>query len=431
MNKKYLKMNAKDILGKAIPVFIIILIILQMISVFFWITPIIVIIGCLVVLNTSIHWGLKGGLFSATLCSFIFVFGHVFALLHDSEWLTISTACMFYYILGIGVGGIIGTLRSQRTKLQISEELIKTINTELVNEKDRLRITLHSIGDGVICTDNDGKITMLNDVAKRLTGWIDDTAIGRRFSDVFVIINEFTREKCEDIVEKVLECGKILELANHTILISKDGIERPIEDSAAPIVSENIDGHLIGDMKIVGVVLVFRDFSEKREKQKTIEFLSYHDQLTGLYNYRFYNDELMRLYEKRSFPLTIIMGDVNRLKSINDSFGHAMGDELLKKTADGIKKACRNGDIIARLGGDEFVMILPETDSIEAQKVIERIQVLLFNEIIGARSISVAFGYDTMTDEKEDIQQIFRNAEERMYKNKQIQHDNKVVLTSL
>ena len=164
------------------------------------------------------------------------------------------------------VTGMIGTI------LDITDR--KSLETALAKEKNFLETTLISVGDGVISTDNKGNIVFLNRVAEFLTGWTQEAARGKSIEEVFNIVNEFTREKSENIVKKVLESGKILELANNTILISKDGIERSIEDSAAPIVQENGE--------IVGVVLVFRDFSEKKQKQEEIKFLSYHDQLTGL-----------------------------------------------------------------------------------------------------------------------------------------------------
>jgi len=250
----------------------------------------------------------------------------------------------------------------------------------------------------------------LNRVAEFLTGWTQEAARGRGIEEVVNIVNEFTREKGENIVEKALESGMRLEFVNHTILISKEGIERPIEESAAPIVQENGE--------IIGVVLVFRDFSDKRQKQQKIEYLSYHDQLTGLYNRRFYVEELKRLDTKRNLPLTIVMGDVNGLKLINDSFGHVMGDELLKKVAEVITKGCRVDDIIARLGGDEFVIILPKTDAFETEQIIERINDLSLKEKVGAINISISFGWETKKHEIERIEEIFTKAEDHMYKKK-------------
>src|SRR5665647_1482673 len=108
------------------------------------------------------------------------------------------------------------------------------------------------------------------------------------------------------------------------------------------------------------------DVTERKIAEEKILYLSYHDQLTGLYNRRFYEEELVRLDTQRNLPLTLIMGDINGLKAVNDSLGHIVGDELIKKVAELIKKGCRADEIIARIGGDEFVVLLPKTDGLEA-----------------------------------------------------------------
>lgn len=298
------------------------------------------------------------------------------------------------YLMGIGVD-----LRER-----------KKIEEQVYLEKELFKTTLLSVGDGVISSDQQGNVLLLNKVAEVLTGWTQDDALGKPLNEVFHIINEYTREQCENPVKKVLETGKIIELANHTILVAKDNSEKPIEDSAAPIRDEK------GNTS--GVVLVFRDFTDKKEKQDQIEYLSFHDQLTGLYNRRFYEEELMRLDTTRNLPLTIIMGDVNGLKLINDSFGHAMGDELLKKAAEIIKAGARADDIVSRVGGDEFVIILPQTDAFEAEQIIKRIMNLAAKEKVGPIDVSVSFGLETKIDEAERIQEIFKKAEDQMYNQK-------------
>ena len=133
---------------------------------------------------------------------------------------------------------------------------------ELTQEKERLLVTLRSIGDAVIATDTDGKILLLNRVAEELTGWENEHAVGQPLQDVFNIINEYTREQCLNPVEKVLESGIVVGLANHTALISRDGSEKSIADSGAPI--RDKDGN------IIGVVLVFRDITEERLAEEKI-----------------------------------------------------------------------------------------------------------------------------------------------------------------
>ncbi|MDZ5001107.1 PAS domain S-box protein, partial [Clostridium perfringens] len=139
----------------------------------------------------------------------------------------------------------------------------------IFDEKERLKTTLLSIGDGVISTDSHGNILLLNRIAEKLTGWTQEEAVGKPLEEVFNLIDEFTREKCNNPVYNVLRTGNIVELCNNSILISKDGEERFIEDNAAPIKGEN-------DV-INGVALAFRDVSEKKERQEKIEYLSFYD----------------------------------------------------------------------------------------------------------------------------------------------------------
>jgi diguanylate cyclase (GGDEF)-like protein/PAS domain S-box-containing protein/putative nucleotidyltransferase with HDIG domain len=286
----------------------------------------------------------------------------------------------------------------------------KELELSLSNEKKLLEATLISVGDGVISCDRTGQVLFINPIAEDLTGWGLDEAEGKPIEEVFHIINEMTGEKGENIAKKVLESGVINELANHTILISKDGTRRPIEDSAAPIIQDNGE--------IIGVVIVFSDFSDKREKMDQIQYLSYHDYLTGLYNRRFFEEELKRYDTARNIPMTIVMGDVNGLKLINDSFGHDVGDELLKKAAEMIMKGCRADDVVARLGGDEFVIILPKTDALEAERLLKRIQSSLSEQMVGAIALSVSFGFETKQSQSESFQDILKNAEDHMYRHK-------------
>ncbi len=286
----------------------------------------------------------------------------------------------------------------------------KNMESWIFSEKERLKTTLLSIGDGVISVDRQGNIVLINEVAEKLTGWRQEEAFGRPLEEVFNIINEFSRERCENPVNQVMERGEIIELANHTILISRDGFERSIEDSAAPIRDEC--GH------ISGVVLVFRDFTEKKERQEKIEFLSFHDQLTGLYNRRFFEEELNRLDSSRNLPISLVLIDVNGLKLVNDAFGHKFGDELLIKVAQLIAKECREDEIIARIGGDEFILLLSKTDLIQAREIGKRINDLVNVEKIGSVNLSISYGCGTKSLNSEDISEAFKRAEDKMYQHK-------------
>jgi diguanylate cyclase (GGDEF)-like protein/PAS domain S-box-containing protein len=269
------------------------------------------------------------------------------------------------------------------------------------------------VGDGVIATDQHGQIEIINEVAQRLTGWSEAEALGRPFEQVFVTVDEQTWEKQEDSVGRVLHSGITIGLTNHTVLLAKDGNAKHIADSAAPIKD---DQGLVS-----GAVLVFRDVTEEKAQAAEIEYLSYHDQLTGLYNRRFLERALKKLDTAHNLPISIVMSDLNGLKLVNDTLGHAIGDQLLRKAAEVVTANCRDSDIIARWGGDEFILLLPRTDSVEAEIIVSRIEQSLQMETVESLLVSMSFGWGTKTESKQEIGSVFRRAENHMYRSKLFQ----------
>lgn len=168
---------------------------------------------------------------------------------------------------------------------------------------------------------------------------------------------------------------------------------------------------------------ITRNNTNKKVLERELITLSYNDQLTGLYNRRFFEEELKRLDIEENLPLTIVMADVNGLKLINDSFGHKAGDELLKNIAKIIKKGCRTDDIISRISGDEFVIILPKTAEEEAERLIKRLKKLSIeenslNENLINMELSISFGVGTKYSMDMDMAQVFKKAEDNMYAHK-------------
>ena len=292
----------------------------------------------------------------------------------------------------------------------------KDAEDTLYDERERFRITIASIGDGVIATDAAGNVTLANPVAEKLTGWKQSEAVGRQLEDIFNIINENTREKAGDPVKKVIRSGLILGLANHTALISKYGTERSIADSAAPIKDSR------GNVQ--GVVLVFRDVTEEKRRQDEIHYISYHDSLTGLYNRRFLEEELQRIDTPKNLPAAVVMGDVNGLKITNDTFGHSRGDQLLQKAAEAIQGGCRMSDTVARWGGDEFVILLPKTGRGQAETIVERIRKIGSEMKIGSMSVSVSFGCGVKEKPGGSLMEALKKAEDRMYENKMVESES-------
>lgn len=283
---------------------------------------------------------------------------------------------------------------------------------DLAIERNRFLQTLISIGDGVLVVNMEGKVAMLNKAAEKLTGWTSNEAFGRQYKEVFVLSHEDEKCTINDPIQEVMKLDTVRELGNHAMLTSKDGTRYYLEDSAAPIKDDKNN--------TTGIVLVFRDVTEKKEQRQKIEYLSFHDSLTGLYNRIFFNVELERLDTERNLPLSVIVGDMNGLKLTNDIFGHEAGDLLLQKLAEVFKKICRADDIIARVGGDEFTLLLPKTTADQAEEIISRVKDQFSKERVEAIKGSVSMGCDTKMDANDNITQILKNAENKMYSSKVI-----------
>jgi diguanylate cyclase len=170
--------------------------------------------------------------------------------------------------------------------------------------------------------------------------------------------------------------------------------------------------------KIVSLRGTAQDITDRKKNENELVYLSVHDHLTGLYNRRFFEQELKNLDTTKNLPLSVIMCDVNGLKLINDSFGHDSGDTLLKKAAKTIKKVCPEEGIVARIGGDEFVLLLPKTSARESVEIANQIKELASKEKVANIELSISYGYDTKTDDNQSIVEIIANAENHMYRHK-------------
>jgi diguanylate cyclase (GGDEF)-like protein/PAS domain S-box-containing protein len=238
----------------------------------------------------------------------------------------------------------------------------------LEQRNELLRVTMQSIGDSVITTDAKGCVTWLNPVAERMTGWTNSEAAGRPLAQVFHIVNEETRLPTENPVDTCLKQGKIVGLANHTLLISRHGEEFGIEDSAAPI--RNAGGD------VLGVVLVFHDVTEQRRMSGEMSYRATHDELTGLVNRAEFEARLRRLLQKShedGSHHALMFIDLDQFKLVNDACGHSAGDQLLQQVSKLLGEAVRSRDTLARLGGDEFGVILDHCTGDQAQRVAQQI----------------------------------------------------------
>nr|WP_239550886.1 sensor domain-containing diguanylate cyclase [Halanaerobacter jeridensis] len=171
----------------------------------------------------------------------------------------------------------------------------------------------------------------------------------------------------------------------------------------------------------VRVVGIHQDIDDRKRAQQKVEYLSFHDGLTDLYNRRYFQIEQKKLNKSRRFPISIIIADLDGLKLINDNYGHKMGDKYIKKVADIFTSICRGEDVVARIGGDEFALLLPETNSQDVKKICNRFNNKL--EEVNKQEqlvikLSVSLGWATKTSSEENLEQIFEDADKMMYENK-------------
>lgn len=234
----------------------------------------------------------------------------------------------------------------------------------LAAEKERLRVTLHSIGDAVICTDTQGRITFMNLAAETLTGSIEPLARGEALETIYRPVHEDNGEVLPSSVAEALRAGIAVEQQHPGKLVRKDGSARSIRDTAAPVRAAS------GEM--IGAVLVFQDVTTARALQRDLAYAASHDALTGLKNRGAFEGALQAAHaEARSTgdAHAVLFVDLDRFKVLNDTAGHAAGDALLREVAAVIRNAVRANDVVARLGGDEFAILLRRCAIDDAERV--------------------------------------------------------------
>ena len=288
--------------------------------------------------------------------------------------------------------------------------LERTASAEaLFIEKERAQVTLDSIGDAVICTDIAGNVTYLNQVAEAMTGWTGAEAQGRSFIEVFQIVGANHGHAVNPMAAAIRQ-NKTVSLASGSILIRRDGRESHIEDSAAPI--HDRQG------RVTGAVMVLHDVTRAHAMTQRMSYLAHHDYLTNLPNRLLLDDRLAQAIaaaHRSGQRLAVLFVDVDRFKHINDTLGHAIGDQLLLSLSQRLVAGVRGSDTVSRQGGDEFVILLssvalPEDAALSANKILNTLsqpQRVAEHDL----QITLSIGISVYPDDGTDAGTLVKNAD--------------------
>lgn len=298
--------------------------------------------------------------------------------------------------------GIIGTARDITRR--------KEMQATLSYERDLFRTTLMSVADAVISTDQHGHVVLINPIAESILGYKANEVKDHQLCEYMRIYFEDHDKGQACSIESLLHVSKQTFISQATLLNRK---EKPItiELSVAPIQDAKDSQQ--------GVVIIFRDISDKIRKQKEIEFLSFHDYLTGLYNRRYMDQSVIDLDKDRYLPLGTMILDVNDLKEMNDQFGHQSGDEMLKKVSRILEQTISPKDVLGRIGGDEFLILSPNSSDEAMYELKHQLMNIFEKENLKGQPISVAIGYSVKNDAEQNIYEVMRVADDFMYAHKE------------
>ena len=307
------------------------------------------------------------------------------------------------------------TMELSETVCELQKEIAERRRAEktLFDEKERIRVTLASIGDAVVTTDVAGRLDYLNPSAERLTGWSKDEAADQLLCQVFNIIDESSRDPVEDPMQRCFQDGQIVGLATNTLLICRDGQERSIDYSAS-----SIHDH---EGTTVGAVLVFRDVTEARRAARQLSYHASHDALTGLVNRREFERRLERILATSAPEEShaVVYLDLDQFKVINDTCGHVAGDELLRQVGSILAAQVRKRDTVARLGGDEFAALIEHCQQEQvlriAHKMREALQDFRFVWQDRGFTIGASIGLVPIEPGVDTLASVFRAADSACY----------------
>jgi len=335
----------------------------------------------------------------------------VTALVSDQETITLISIIKGWLYVFITAGILFRLIYLKIKKVIDSKDRIAQINVELENANTLFTAILESSPEIMVFSiDRNYAYTAFNNRYKysMLRLWQHEIRIGENIMDIIHAPEDLARTK--ENVDRALS-GEYFTYVED--FVNEKSPRTYWQNYYSPILAK--------DRSVIGLTCFVLNITALKRAQEKNQYLSYHDNLTGLYNRRYYEESLYRIDKASNLPISIIIGDLNGLKLVNDAFGHRTGDELLKLAAEAISNACRPEDIVARWGGDEFIILLPRTNLEQARIIAEKAKSLGSAMNVNSIIVDISFGWATKADADADIQGEIKNAEDFMFNNKIIE----------
>ena len=309
-------------------------------------------------------------------------------------WAFVATSALLIFVL-------------LRREISLRRITVNAAEEKLHENEERLRQVWDVTSDAMCLSDADGIVLAANPSCFQMYGYPTEQVIGNRYEIIFP-----NSEQGEVLKQyRSIFHSEVLPPSFESKIRRADGAERFVETHISFITNNG---------KRTAMLSTIRDITERKQAEAELRYLGTHDALTGLFNRGFFEDELIRLENGRSYPISILVADVDHLKQINDQDGHAAGDALLKQVAKILMKAFRVDDVIARIGGDEFAVLLPSTNADKAKELMDRVQQLIKEQQTdhSKTSLGLSIGVNT-ADHPTPLTHTLKDADANMYSKKQ------------
>ncbi len=324
--------------------------------------------------------------------------------------------------VAFGINRMLEALEQSQSNLQKSKEHYRNLAKKLSAANKQLQDIIDFLPDPTFVIDSDKKVIAWNRAIEEMTGVRKEDIIGK--GDYAYAVPFYGKPR-PVLIDLIYSDDRETELQYEYVerkenVLYAETFAESLYDGKGAFLWIKASPLYNSEGKMIGAIESIRDISERKRAEKKLKYLSMHDQLTGIYNRSYFEQEMCRLGSEHNNPIGIIVCDVDGLKFVNDTLGHAAGDALLVKAADVIRKSIRKGDLVARIGGDEFAVLLPNTGETDVKNICRRIRnaVESYNASNPKLPLNISVGYAVSSGTSADIRKLLKEADNNMYREK-------------